>query len=80
METIEKEIWIEAPIETVWGYLEDPDRLAAWVYFLTVLRAHLEYDVDIVDKTIETGGSFSTLFDPRSVGFEPEDTPPSVGG
>jgi uncharacterized protein YndB with AHSA1/START domain len=53
---------------------------AAWVYFLTTLKARLEYNVDVRDKAIETGGSFSTFFDPRSVGFEPEATPAPVRG
>lgn len=53
---------------------------AAWVYFLTALRAHLELGVDILDKTIATGGSFSTYFDPRLVGFEPQHAPAPARG
>ena len=42
---------------------------AAWVYFLTVLKTLLEYDIDGRDKTRETGASFSTYFDPASLGI-----------
>ncbi len=41
---------------------------AAWVYFLSVLKTLLEKGVDGRDMSRETGASFSTYFDPRSVG------------
>ena len=41
---------------------------AAWVYFLTVLKTLLEHGVDGRDKTRATGASFSTYFDPKSLG------------
>jgi uncharacterized protein YndB with AHSA1/START domain len=40
----------------------------AWVYFLSVLKTLLEHGVDGRDMTRETGASFSTYFDPASVG------------
>jgi len=43
---------------------------AAWVYFLTVLKTLLEHGVDGRDKTRETGASFSTYFNPSSLGIE----------
>lgn len=41
---------------------------AAWVYFMSVLKTLLEAGVDGRDMTRETGASFSTYFDPASVG------------
>jgi len=35
----------------------------------------LERGIGILDATRETGGSFSTYFDPRRVVFEPEPAP-----
>ena len=43
---------------------------AAWVYFLTVLKTLLEHGIDGRDKTRETGASFSTYFDPGSLGIK----------
>jgi uncharacterized protein YndB with AHSA1/START domain len=43
---------------------------AAWVYFLTVLKTLLEHGVDGRDKTRETGASFSTYFNPTSLGIQ----------
>jgi uncharacterized protein YndB with AHSA1/START domain len=43
---------------------------AAWVYFLTVLKTLLEHGIDARDKTRETGASFSTYFNPTSLGIE----------
>ena len=43
---------------------------AAWVYFLTVLKTLLEHGIDGRDKTRETGASFSTYFNPSSLGIE----------
>ena len=43
---------------------------AACVYFLTVLKSLLEHGIDGRDKTRETGASFSTYFDPSSLGLE----------
>jgi hypothetical protein len=40
----------------------------AWVYFLTVLKILLEKGVDGRDMSRETGASFSTYFNPASVG------------
>jgi uncharacterized protein YndB with AHSA1/START domain len=40
----------------------------AWVYFLTVLKTLFEHGVDGRDKTRATGASFSTYFDPNSLG------------
>lgn len=40
---------------------------AAWVYFLTVLKARLEHGIDARDKSRETGSSFSTYFNPESL-------------
>jgi uncharacterized protein YndB with AHSA1/START domain len=40
----------------------------AWVYFLTVLKTLLEKGVDGRDMSRETGASFSTYFNPASVG------------
>ena len=40
----------------------------AWVYFLTVLKTLLATGADGRDMTRETGASFSTYFDPASVG------------
>lgn len=41
---------------------------AAWVYFLSVLKTLLEKGVDGRDMSRETGSSFSTYFDPASIG------------
>ncbi len=41
---------------------------AAWVYFMSVLKTLLEHDVDGRDMTRETGASFSTYFDPKTLG------------
>lgn len=41
-----------------------------WVYFLTVLKTLLEHGVDGRDPSRETGASFSTYFDPATVGIE----------
>jgi uncharacterized protein YndB with AHSA1/START domain len=50
---------------------------AAWVYFLTVLKTSLEHGVDGRDRSRETGGSFSTYFDPVAAGvIENRSTPP----
>jgi uncharacterized protein YndB with AHSA1/START domain len=43
---------------------------SAWVYFLTVLKTLLEHGIDGRDKSRATGASFSTYFDPSTVGFE----------
>ena len=43
---------------------------AAWVYFLTVLKTRLEHGIDARDKTRATGASFSTYFNPTSLGIE----------
>jgi len=43
---------------------------AAWVYFLTNLKAVLEHGIDVRDKTRTTGSSFSTFFDPSIVGID----------
>jgi len=43
---------------------------AAWVYFLTVLKIRLEHGIDGRDKARETGASFSTYFDPDSLGID----------
>jgi uncharacterized protein YndB with AHSA1/START domain len=43
---------------------------AAWVYFLTVLKTLLEHGVDGRDKSRATGASFSTYFDPATIGIE----------
>lgn len=44
---------------------------AAWVYFLTVLKTLLEHGIDGRDRSRATGASFSTYFDPSTIGFEP---------
>jgi len=43
---------------------------AAWVYFLSVLKILLEHGIDGRDRTRETGASFSTYFDPGSIGID----------
>jgi hypothetical protein len=43
---------------------------AAWVYFLTILKTLLEHGIDARDKTRETGASFTTYFNPASLGIE----------
>ncbi|MCA9756467.1 MAG: SRPBCC domain-containing protein [Candidatus Eisenbacteria bacterium] len=45
---------------------------AAWVYFLTALKTRIEHGIDVRDRSRTTGSSYSTYFDPRAVGFEPE--------
>lgn len=42
---------------------------AAWVYFLTVLKALLEHGIDGRDRHRATGSSFSTYFDPEKSGL-----------
>jgi len=39
-----------------------------WVYFLSVLKTLMEHGVDGRDMSRDTGASFSTYFDPASVG------------
>lgn len=43
---------------------------AAWVYFLTVLKILMEHGVDGRDRSRATGASFSTYFDPATVGLK----------
>jgi len=43
---------------------------AAWVYFLTALKTRLEHGIDCRDKSLETGASFATHFDPASLGVK----------
>lgn len=43
---------------------------AAWVYFLSVLKTLLEQGIDGRDMTRDTGASFSTYFDPATVGID----------
>jgi uncharacterized protein YndB with AHSA1/START domain len=43
---------------------------AAWVYFMTVLKALVEHGIDARDTTRATGASFSTHFDPSDLGIE----------
>ena len=43
---------------------------AAWVYFLTTLKSVLEDGYDPRDHSRETGGIFSTYFDPADLGVD----------